>query len=201
VAPPAGRTRSTVSRTFLRVESVVCRAGICLKRPISRAHLCLPRARAHTQNGEQRENHKASLQSNLEFNSIVRRCTHRGRKCARGASPERPRDLHIHIHTHWNMCGSVLCLVRAWRSIGRGPPAGQLPTADTVALSTVRLQRVARSLACSNKIRTIAGEQLAAPPTINGSLRQSPFFSLRPPLTIETNCALAAVPLLQCRKP
>jgi len=139
-----------------------------------RVRIYVYRARAHTQNREQRENHKASLQSNLEFNSIVRRCTHRGRKCARGASPERPRD----IHTHTGICVRFRVVFGTCVAQHR-PGTTRRSTADRRHSRTqhsVRLKRVARLLACSNKIRTIAGEQLAAPPTINGSLRQSPFF-------------------------
>jgi hypothetical protein len=120
---------------------------------------------------------------------------------ARAARPPSARGTCISTYTHTGICAVPCCVwyVRGAASAGDHPQVNCRP--QTQSHSAQCPTKTCRSLACSNKIRTIAGEQLAAPPTINGSLRQSPFFSLRPPLTIETNCALAAVPLLQCRKP
>jgi hypothetical protein len=88
---------------------------------------------SHTEHREQRENHKATLQSNLEFNSIVRGVA---RTEGGNASPKRPRDLHTHTLEYVRFRVGCVWYVRRAASAARGPPAGQLPTADTVALST-----------------------------------------------------------------
>ena len=97
---------------------------------------------------------------------------------ARAARPPSARGTCISKYTHTGICVRFRVVFGTCVAQHR-PGTTRRSTADRRHSRTqhsVRLKRVARSLACSNKIRTIAGEQLAAPPTINGSLRQSPFF-------------------------
>jgi hypothetical protein len=137
-----------------------------------------PLSLSHTENTENRE--KIIKQLSKAIWSLIPLCAalHAPREETRPPSA-RGTCIHTHTHTHWNMCGSVLVVfgtcVAQHRPRGDHPQVNCRPQTQSHSASA---HESSPTKTCrSNKIRTIAGEQLAAPPTINGSLRQSPFFS------------------------